>query len=179
LLPASLWLLRTKNLGSSGSSTSTLNHSAISAPLKTNGYFLYLYFKCYSLSRSPSPKVPTPSPSTCFYEGVPQPPTHFHLPSFSYTGVLSLFRTKGLSSHRCPMRPSYICGWSLRSLHVYSLNCWFSPWKLWGIWLVDTVVLPMGLQTPSAPSVLSLIPPLGTLGSVQSLAFNVGNYKLF
>jgi len=22
---------------------------------------------------------------------------------------------------------------------------WFSPWELWGIWLVDIVVLPMGL----------------------------------
>ena len=29
-------------------------------------------------------------------------------------------------------------------------------------WLVDIIVLPMGLQTLSAPSVLSLIPPLGS-----------------
>jgi hypothetical protein len=44
---------------------------------------------------------------------------------------------------------------------------WFSsPWELWGVWLVDIIVLPMGLQTPSAPSVLSLTPPLGTLCSV-------------
>jgi hypothetical protein len=34
---------------------------------------------------------------------------------------------------------------------------WFSPWKLR---LVDIVVLPMGLQTPSAPLVLSLTPPM-------------------
>ena len=34
---------------------------------------------------------------------------------------------------------------------------WFSPWELW---LVDIVVLPMGLQTSSVPSVLSLTPPL-------------------
>jgi hypothetical protein len=40
---------------------------------------------------------------------------------------------------------------------------WFSPWELWGFWLVDIVVLPMELQTPSAPSVLSLTPSLGTL----------------
>jgi hypothetical protein len=33
--------------------------------------------------------------------------------------------------------------------------------------LYDIIVLPMGLQTPSAPSVLSLIAPLGTLCSVQ------------
>jgi hypothetical protein len=43
---------------------------------------------------------------------------------------------------------------------------WFSLWELWGIWLVDIVVLAMGLQTHSAPSFLSLIPPLGTLSSV-------------
>jgi hypothetical protein len=30
-----------------------------------------------------------------------------------------------------------------------------------GSWLVDSVVLPMGLQSPSDPSVLSLSPPLG------------------
>jgi hypothetical protein len=32
---------------------------------------------------------------------------------------------------------------------------WFSPWELCWVWLVD-VVLPMELQTPSAPSVLPL-----------------------
>ena len=32
-----------------------------------------------------------------------------------------------------------------------------------GVLLVDIVVLPMGLQTPSAPSVLPLTPPLGSL----------------
>jgi hypothetical protein len=46
-----------------------------------------------------------------------------------------------------------------------------------GIWLVDIIVLPMGLQTPSVPSVLSLTLPLGTpLGtpcSVQWLAMNI------
>jgi hypothetical protein len=50
---------------------------------------------------------------------------------------------------------------------------WFSPWKLWGYWLVYIVVPPMGLQTPSAPWVLSLAPPLGTLCSVQWLAESI------
>jgi len=35
---------------------------------------------------------------------------------------------------------------------------WFSPWELW---LFGIVVL-MGLQTPSAPSILSITPHLGT-----------------
>jgi hypothetical protein len=39
--------------------------------------------------------------------------------------------------------------------------------------LVGIVVLPMGLQTPLAPSVLSLAPPLGTLCSVQWMAASI------
>jgi hypothetical protein len=53
---------------------------------------------------------------------------------------------------------------------------WFTPWELWweaGVRLVDTVVIPIGLQTPSAPSVLSLTPPLGSLCSEQWLAANI------
>jgi hypothetical protein len=49
---------------------------------------------------------------------------------------------------------------------------WFSPWELWEVWLVD-IVLPIGLQTPSPPSVLCLTPPLGTLCSVEWLAVNI------
>ena len=50
---------------------------------------------------------------------------------------------------------------------------WFSPWELWGVWLVNIVVLPMGLQTPSAPSALPLSPPLGTRCSLQRLAASI------
>ena len=62
------------------------------------------------------------------------------------------------------------------------LGWWLSPWELWAVWLVDivlpdiallVVVLPMGLQTPLAPSVLSLTPPLGTLHSFQWLAAHI------
>ena len=42
-----------------------------------------------------------------------------------------------------------------------------------GVWLVDIVVLPVGLQTHSAPWVLSLAPSLGTLCSVQWLAESI------
>jgi hypothetical protein len=66
----------------------------------------------------------------------------------------------------------YICSWSHGSLYEY-FGGWFSPWELWGIWLVDSVVLPMGMQTASAPLVLSLIPPLGTPCSVQWLAASI------
>jgi hypothetical protein len=43
---------------------------------------------------------------------------------------------------------------------------WFSSKDLWGYWLVHIDVPPMVLLTPSAPSVLSLAPSLGTLCSV-------------
>jgi hypothetical protein len=86
-------------------------------------------------------------------------------------GVSSLHSTKGLSSHWCPTRlhmwlvpwvpPCVLLGW------------WFSPWELGGLWVVHIVVLSMGLQTPSAPSVLSLTPPLGTPCSVQWLAESI------
>ena len=53
---------------------------------------------------------------------------------------------------------------------------WFSqgdPWEVWGYWLFHIVVPPMGLQTPSAPWVLSLAPSLGTLCSVQWMAVSI------
>ena len=50
---------------------------------------------------------------------------------------------------------------------------WFSPWELWGYWLVHIVVPPMGLQTPSAPWVLSLVPSLRTLCSIQWMTMSI------
>jgi hypothetical protein len=44
---------------------------------------------------------------------------------------------------------------------------WYGSKELWGYWLVYIDVPPMGLQTPSAPWVLSLDPSLGNLCSVQ------------
>jgi len=64
----------------------------------------------------------------------------------------------------------YICSWSHGSLHVDSLFSGSVPGSSHGVWLVDIVVLPMELQSPSAPSVLSLGPPLTSSCSVQWLA---------
>ena len=52
---------------------------------------------------------------------------------------------------------------------------WFSPWEFWEYWLIHfhIVVPPMGLQTPSAPWVLSLAPSSGTLCSVQWMAVSI------
>ena len=67
----------------------------------------------------------------------------------------------------------YTCRWKNGSLHVYSLVGGLVPGISGGVCLVDIVVLPMGLQTPSALSVLSLTPPLGTLCSVLWLATSI------
>jgi hypothetical protein len=50
---------------------------------------------------------------------------------------------------------------------------WFRPRELWGYWLVHIVVPPMGLQTPSAPWVLSLAPSLRTLCSIQWMTVSI------
>jgi len=140
------------------------------------GYFIYLHFKYY-----PSfPVFPLENPlahslSSCFYESTP-PPTHPllpHCPGIPYTGALNLQE---------PRASPFIDPWQAYPLlHVW-LEPWFppcvlggwwlSPWEPWGVWWID-IVLSMGLQTPSAPSVLSLTPPLGTLGSVQWLAVSI------
>ena len=63
----------------------------------------------------------------------------------------------------------YISSWSHGYPCVFLGWC-FSPWELWGFWLVDIVVLPMRLQTHSAPTALSLLSTLGSTLSVQCLA---------
>jgi hypothetical protein len=63
----------------------------------------------------------------------------------------------------------YICGWS----HGYSLVGGLVPGSSGGYWLVRIAVPSMGMQTPSAPWVLSLVPPLGTLCSVLWLAESI------
>jgi hypothetical protein len=50
---------------------------------------------------------------------------------------------------------------------------WFSPWELWDYSLVHIVVLPMGLQSSSAPWVLYLDPSLWILCSVQWMAVSI------
>ena len=88
----------------------------------------------------------------------PHHPTysHFLVLAFPYTGALRLIGPRAslpidvqqghplLHMQLEPwVPPCVLFGW------------WFSPWELWGYWLVHIVVPPMGLQTPSAPWVLS------------------------
>ena len=61
----------------------------------------------------------------------------------------------------------------LQVLPCIFFDCWFSSKELWGYWLVHSDVPPMGLQIPSAPWVLSLVPSLGTLCSIQWMILSI------
>jgi hypothetical protein len=103
------------------------------------------------------------SSSSWFCEGVPPPTTHSLLPPCPCIPLdwgIEPSQDQGRASSPIeaqqghpllymrlkPWVPPYVL-----------LRWWFRPWELW---LVD-IVLSMGLQTPSTPSVLSLPPPLG------------------
>jgi hypothetical protein len=105
-----------------------------------------------------------------------------HLPTYSclttlafpYTGTSSLHRTKGLP---LPLMPDktifcYICRWSHGSLHVFSLVGGLIPGSSGGLvgWYCCSSY---GVATPSAPSVLPLTPPLGSLCSVWWLVVSI------
>jgi hypothetical protein len=91
------------------------------------------------------------STTPCFYESAPHPTNHSYFTAlpFLYNGAWNLHRTKGLSSHWCLQGHPLLHMW----LEPWVPPCvffgqWFSPWQLWGVWLIDIVVLPIELQTP-------------------------------
>ena len=104
-----------------------------------------------------SPFLVSHSPPQCFYEGVP-PPTHSCQPTlaFTYTGYPAFTRPR--ASPPIDVWQSYLLYMRLEPwVAPCALFGWFfSPWELWRVWLIDIVVFPMELQTPSAPSVLWL-----------------------
>jgi hypothetical protein len=102
-------------------------------------YFLHLHFKCY-------PKSPYTLPMPCS-------PTHPFPLLGPVLGHIKFARSKGLSSQWWLTRPS-------------SATYADRDKEPWGYWLVHIVVPPIGLQTPSAPWVLSLAPPLVALCSI-------------
>jgi hypothetical protein len=99
---------------------------------------------------TPYPILPPPASMRVFLH----PPTHpLPPPTLSSPTLGHLYRIKDLSSHSFT-RPSSATG---MQLEPFVLLCrWLSPWDLLGDWLVDIVVLPVGLQSPSTSSVLSL-----------------------
>ena len=107
---------------------------------------------------APFPSFPSGNPLS---HPLSYPPTHTSPPWHSPTLGHQAFTEPRLSPpidikqghpllHMCLepwVPPCVLFGWC------------FSPWELWGVWLVDIAVLPMGMQTLSAPSVRSLTPP--------------------
>jgi hypothetical protein len=96
----------------------------------------------------------------------PVPPPH---PQFPYTGA-----SIEPSQDQGPLLP--IDAWQGHPLQHMQLElcvllCWWLSHL--GDWLVDIVVLPVGLQSPSTPSVLLLNPLLGPPYSVQWLTANI------
>jgi len=87
--------------------------------------------------------------------------------------VSSLQRTKVMSNKAHPLLHMGLERWIA---HVYYLDGDLVLGNLWGVWLVDIVVLPIGLHAPSVTPVLSLTPPLGTLFLVQWLAISICLY---
>ena len=116
------------------------------------------------------------TPSSCFYEGI-SPPTNPHPPLPSYTPTLGhqAFRGPRTSSpidaqQDHPLQHIWLKPWVLPCVFLGCFFFFFWPSKLW---LVQIVVLPIRLQNPSAPSVLSLTPPLRTPWWVQWLAVSI------
>jgi hypothetical protein len=125
-------------------------------------YWLFYLFTFQVLSAFPSFPSTSPLPPVSV-RVLPHLPTHSCLSTlaFPYAGSWRLHSTKRLPSQWCQIRPSsatYAAG--AMDPPCVLLGWWFSPWELWGVRLVDIGVLPMGLQTPSAPSVLPLTPLL-------------------
>ena len=114
----------------------------------------------------PSKHTPIPSPLPLLTN--PPTPTSWlwHSPTLghqAFTGPRAS-PTDVLQGHRLlymHLEPCVLFGWC------------FSPWELWGYWLVHIVVPPVGLQTPLAPWILTLVPLLVTLCSVQWLAESI------
>jgi hypothetical protein len=122
---------------------------------------------------SPFPASPPPKPlscsfSPCFYEGS-LPPTHplLHSPTLGHRAFIGPRASPPTDAQQCHFLLHMLLEPWFDSCVLF--GCWFSPWELWwggGVWLV---VLPVVWQTPKAPTVLSLTPPLGTPCSVQWL----------
>jgi hypothetical protein len=121
-------------------------------PHFSNGYFIYLHFKCCP-SKSSLCTLPIPSHHPFASKRVlPYPPTYSSLTTLAFPcwGNKS---PQDSPSHWCQIRQSsalYVAGDMDPSMHTLWLVVYYLG--VLGIRLVDIVVLPTGLQSPSAPS---------------------------
>jgi len=128
---------------------------------------MYLNFKCYALSTHPSILPPPAS-----VRMLPLPTQH--------PGILLHWGNEPSQDQRLflllplvTLILCYIYSWSHRSFHVHSLVGGLVTGIFHWVWLFDILVLLVGLQSPSAPSVFSLTLPVGFSCSVQWLVANM------
>jgi hypothetical protein len=107
---------------------------------------LCLLSKCYP----ESPLYPAPTPT-------PRSPT-YSLPLLG-PGISPVLGHIKFARPRGPLTNDGRLGHLLLKMQL-------ETWALGGYWLVHIIVPPIGLQTPSAPWILSLAPPLGVLCSI-------------
>ena len=116
----------------------------------------------------------------CFYKGA-FPPTYPFPPDLFSIPLCWGIKSSQDQRPSLPLMPNnavlfYICKWSHGSLHVYSLMGGLVPISSGEVWRVDTVILPMGLQSTSALSVLPLTLQLVFHGSMQRMAGSIHIY---
>ena len=145
-------------------------------------YWIFSLFTCQMLSPfqvfPPEILYPIP-PLPASMRVLPQPPT-YSPPSalaFPYTGASNPHRSKGYSFHWGTTRPTSTMhvAWAMSP---YMCTLWLVVQSLetLGVWPVDTVASPKGLQPISALSVPSTTSLSGTLYSVQWLAVSIHLY---
>jgi hypothetical protein len=95
--------------------------------------------------------IPDPLPASMWV--VPHPP---HCPSIPLQWGFEPSQDQAPSPPLMPDKAilCFKCSWSHGSLRAYFLVGGLVPGSSERVWLVDIVVLPIGLQSPSAPSVL-------------------------
>ena len=110
-------------------------------------YHKYMFFQVFSsfTFQKLSQKSPIPCPPTPL-------PTHSHF----LTLVFLCTRAYKVCQTKAPL-------FTMMTDEAIFFYICSSRQELWGYWLVHIVVPSIGLQTPSAPWVLSLAPPLGEI----------------
>jgi hypothetical protein len=146
-----MWFLGIE-LRTFGRADSALKHGTISPALSSFFFKLVILFICISnvipFLGFPSAN-PLSHPFPCFYEGAPHSLLLPHYPSIPLCWDISI-------------KPSLDQGPPIPLMPDKAILCCICSWSFGGgVWLIDSVVLPMGLQISSAPSVFPLTFPLG------------------
>jgi hypothetical protein len=133
------------------------------------GYFIYVHFKYYPRSwfLLLQPTILLPSP--CLYEGVPSPPNQL-LSLCHSIYLLWGIKPSQVQGLPLPLMPDkailcYICSWSHRSLHLYSLIGGLVLGKSWGHGWLGWYYSSYGFTNPFSSFSLS---PNSSIGSLCS-----------